>query len=96
MEYRPDFWPRNEAEEWMSVLEMCDVVHQATRSNYGHFVEDIDLYVRCLEWLRDNWKHPTSMWDRALLTLVVRTLNERLPEPKGPPDIICRKSDITG
>ena len=90
MPYRPEWWPPGEGGGGCSLFVLCDYVHSITTEQlYPYFPGDLDLAVRSLEWARDNWKHPSSMYDRAVLTLVTRTLNERNPKPKGPPDFIC-------
>lgn len=91
--YRPEWWPKDINGGPLGVAELCSLVHAIhTGSAHPSFSPDAEeLWVRCLEWMRDNWKYPSSMWERALLALVVRTLTERKPPPSGPPDIICRR-----
>lgn len=86
--YRPEFWPVATHGGPVGVAEICSIIHEITNGTMEYFPGSLDNWIQCLEWLRDNWKHPSSMWDRALLTLVIRTLNERKPKPTTPPDLI--------
>ena len=92
MAYRPEWWPHDYEGLPCSVLTLCEHVHSiSTGQEYPYFPGTLDLAVKSLEWVRDNWKPPTSMYDRAVLTLVVRTLAETKPEVDGPPDLIQRR-----
>ena len=91
--YRPEWWPgANRNGLARGVLDLCDYLHNVARgSETEPDPEQVALYLRALNWLRDNWRHPSSMWERGLLTLVIRTLDEHAPKSEGPPDIVCRR-----
>ncbi len=77
--YRPDFWPTDANGGPTGVAEVCSNLHETiTGSCCTHFPDNVPLFVRCLAWLRDNFHAPFSDWDRALLCLVVQTLNEHI------------------
>lgn len=92
MSYRPEWWPHDKDGKPYGVLALCEYVHGITTGQeYPYFPLMLKDAIMSLVWVRDNWKPPISMYDRAVLTLIVRTLNERKPEPKGPPDLICTR-----
>lgn len=95
--YRPDFWPASHGTfvGTLGVLDMSLALHMdATGASDCLRPEDKDLYIQCLQWLMDNWQNPSSMYDRAVQTLVHRTLAEQRSKdrgPLGPPDLICTR-----
>jgi hypothetical protein len=84
-EYRPPFWPGNDGKlpvmgGPVGVLDLCAMLHEShTGSAPDHAKEVVDNAIRCLEWLHDNWQMPSSLWDRAMLVRLIRTLAEREP-----------------
>ena len=76
--YRPDFWPTLEDGSPARIGDMCQMVHEirGTGSLYPYFPHGFELCLRCLTWIRDNWRSPTSKWEAALLRLVIETLDE--------------------
>ena len=97
MSYRPDFWPESGGTfiGTLGVLDMSLALHMdATGASDCLKPEDRERYIKCLQWLMDNWKPYQSMYDRAVHTLVHRTLAEQRAKdrgPLGPPDLICTR-----
>lgn len=95
MSYRPDWWPNHDGYENKSpysVLEIVDQLHAANTGASDLAPEWCAELERALVWFRENMKKPPwTMWDRALETLVHRTLMERKPKAEGPPDLIQRR-----
>jgi hypothetical protein len=79
----------------LGVLDMSLALHMdATGASDCLKPEDKALYTRCLAWLLDNWQNPSSMYDRAVQTLVHRTLSEQRAKDIadiGQPDFICTR-----
>lgn len=88
--YRPSWWPTgDDGSSPLGVLEIALDLHMQTVGSCDCMTDaEVDEAVRCLEWVRDHWKKPTSMFDRAVLLLIVRALNERKSTPTGAPDLI--------
>lgn len=89
-EYRPDWWPPDTT---IGVLDMALALHMSHTGASDPLPDSTEaLYLKCLNWLRDNWNTTgESMFDRAVLTLINRTIAERRSSPDGPPDLICSR-----
>lgn len=94
--YRPEWWPNHDGYTSTmpyTILELCDQLHMDHSGSSDPLdPEWVELMVRCLTWVRDNWRRPSTAYDDAVLRLVIRTLNERTPKPQGAPDFICRRA----
>lgn len=95
--YRPSWWapePPNHARGGIRLLTLIGILHeQTTGSTDAIAPELIAEYEMDLAYAIKTWKNPSTMWERALLTLAVRTLAERKATPETPPDIVCCKSN---
>lgn len=94
--YRPEWWPNHDGYTSTmpyTILELCDQLHMDHSGSSDPLdPERARLMVRCLEWVRDHWRRPSTAYDDAVLILVIRTLNERTLRPQGDPDIICKRN----
>lgn len=94
--YRPGWWPagaRPACHGPYTLLQMIEALHEQTNGTAEAIApEIISEYEMCIAYAIKHWKHPSSMWERALLTLAVRTLAERKADPETPPDIVCTRS----
>ena len=78
MIYRPDWWPTTDPQTEGSLLAMCERLHMDyTGSSDPLHESERDLYIRCLVWCKDNWRHPSSDYDWLVLEVIGEALREQ-------------------
>lgn len=97
MTYAPEWWPHHDGHGLKFPYSICTVIEQlheqTNNSAEPKSPEVIGLLETCLAWKIKNWQNPSTMYERGLLTLAIRTLAERNATPETPPDIVCRRSN---
>lgn len=93
--YRPSWWPpapHYPRRGGITILTLIEILHEQTTGSADAITPElISEYEMALAHAIKTWRNPSTMWERALQTLAVRTLNERKATPETPPDIVCVK-----
>jgi len=96
--YRPSWWPpapHDPRRGGITILTLIEILHEQTTGSADAITPElISEYEMALAHAIKTWRNPSTMWERALQTLAVRTLNERKSDPETPPDIVCTKPEV--